>query len=141
VGGLSQSTAGSLLIQTEKGVMMKKLLVALLFALFAFSGFAFAAAPIDVNTATQAQLEGLKGIGPAKAKTIIEYRTKNGPFKSVDDLEKVKGIGKKTLDGFRADVTVGGGAPAAPATAKVDAKADKGKPAAAPAAAPDAKKK
>lgn len=101
--------------------MMKKLFVALLFALFAFSGFAFAGTPIDVNTATEAQLEGLKGIGPAKAKTIIEYRTKNGPFKSVDDLEKVKGIGKKTIDGFRADVTVGGGA-AAPAPAKAEAK-------------------
>ena len=104
--------------------MMKKLLVALLFALFAFSGFAMAA--VDVNTATEAQLEGLKGIGPAKAKTIIEYRTKNGPFKSVDDLEKVKGIGKKTLDVIRADVTVGGGA-AAPAPAKAEAKKEEKK--------------
>jgi competence protein ComEA len=120
--------------------MMKKLLVALLFALFAFSGFAFAGAPIDINTATEAQLDGLKGIGPAKAKTIIQYRTKNGPFKSVDDLEKVKGIGKKTVDGFRADVTVGGGAPAK-AAAKADVKADRGKPAAAPASDVDAKKK
>ena len=121
--------------------MMKKLLVALLFALFAFSGFAMAA--VDLNTATAEQLDTLKGVGPAKAKAIIEYRTKNGPFKSVNDLEKVNGFGKKTVDALRADVSVGGAAaPApAPAPAKMDAKADKGKPAAAPAPAPDTKKK
>jgi len=110
--------------------MMKKLLVALLLVLFVFPGFAMAA--VDINTATAEQLEVLKGIGPAKAKAIIEYRTKNGPFKSVDDLEKVKGMGRKTIDGFRADVTVGGGGAPAPAPKA----ADKGKP-----AAPDAKKK
>ncbi|MFA7241256.1 MAG: helix-hairpin-helix domain-containing protein [Sulfuricellaceae bacterium] len=115
-------------------MMIKKLLVAL-FAFFAFSGFAMAA--VDINSATAEQLDVLKGIGPAKAKAIIEYRTKNGPFKSVDDLENVKGIGKKTIDGFRADVTLGGGTSSpAPAKAKADAKAEKGKP-----AADDAKKK
>lgn len=101
--------------------MMKKLLVAL-FAFFAFSGLAMAA--VDINTATVEQLDVLKGVGPAKAKAIVEYRTKNGPFKSVDDLEKVKGFGKKTVDGFRADVTVGGAA--APAKAeKAEAKEKK----------------
>lgn len=122
---------------------MKKLWVAFLFALFAFSGFAMAA--VDINTATVEQFDGLKGVGPAKAKAIVEYRTRNGPFKSVGDLEKVKGFGKKTVDSFRADVTVGGRAPA-----KADPKADKGKagkgkPAAAGPAptppAPDTKKK
>jgi len=113
-------------------MMIKKLLVAL-FAFFAFSGFAMAA--VDLNSATVEQLDVLKGVGPAKAKAIVEYRTKNGPFKSVDDLEKVKGFGKKTVDALRADLTVGGGA----APAKAEAKADKGKPAAAPA--PDTKKK
>ena len=104
--------------------MMKKILVALLFALFAFSGLTMAA--VDINSATVEQLDALKGVGPAKAKAIVEYRTKNGPFKSVDDLEKVKGFGKKTVDGFRADVSVGGGS--APAPVKAEAKADKGKP-------------
>ncbi len=84
--------------------MLKKLLV-VLFAVFAFSGLALAA--VDLNTATVEQLDGLKGVGPAKAKAIVDYRTKNGPFKSVDDLEKVNGFGKKTVDGLRADVTVG----------------------------------
>ncbi len=115
--------------------MMKKLLVAL-FAFFAFSGIAMAA--VDINSATVEQLDSLKGVGPAKAQAIVEYRTKNGPFKSVDDLEKVKGFGKKTVDGFRSEVMVGGAAPAK--AEKADkGKADKGKPAAAPA--PDAKKK
>lgn len=93
---------------------MKKLLIAL-FAFFAFSGLAMAA--VDINTATMEQLEALKGVGPAKAKAIVEYRTKNGPFKSVDDLDAVKGFGKKTVDGLRSEITVGGAAPA-----KADAK-------------------
>lgn len=85
---------------------MKKLLL-VLFACFAFMGLAFAGAPVDLNTATQTQLDTVKGIGPAKAKAIIEYRTKNGPFKSVDDLEKVKGFGKKSVDKLRSELTVG----------------------------------
>lgn len=95
---------------------MKKLLVAL-FAFFAFSGLAMAA--VDINTATMEQLEALKGVGPAKAKAIVEHRTKNGPFKTVDDLEAVKGFGKKTVDSLRSEISVGG---AAAAPAKVDAK-------------------
>src|SRR5512135_2742743 len=86
---------------------MRKLLV-ILFACFAFAGLSFAAETVDLNTATQVQLETVKGIGPAKAKAIIDYRTKNGPFKSVDDLDKVSGFGKKTVDSLRSQVTVGG---------------------------------
>jgi competence protein ComEA len=100
--------------------MMKKLLV--IFAMgFAFAGVSFAA--VDLNSATQAQLESVKGIGPAKAKAIIEYRAKNGSFKSVDDLEKVTGFGKKTVDKVRAEVSVGGGAaPKSGKTKSADAK-------------------
>jgi competence protein ComEA len=61
---------------------------------------------ININTADEASLEDLKGIGEAKAKAIIEYRQKNGPFKSVDDLKNVKGIGEKTLDDLREQVSV-----------------------------------
>jgi competence protein ComEA len=93
---------------------MKKLLVAL-FAFFAFSGLAMAA--VDINTATMEQLEVLKGVGPAKAKAIVEHRTKNGPFKTVDDLEAVKGFGKKTVDSLRSEIFVGDATPA-----KADAK-------------------
>jgi competence protein ComEA len=53
---------------------------------------------LNVNTATAPELELLPGIGPALAGRIIEDREANGPFKSVDDLDRVKGIGPKTLD-------------------------------------------
>lgn len=61
---------------------------------------------VDVNTATRAELESVKGIGPATAQAIIEYRQKNGPFKRLEDLEKVKGIGKATLDKLKGELTV-----------------------------------
>ena len=50
---------------------------------------------VDLNTATQAQLETLPGIGPSKAQAIIAHRTRR-PFKKVDELMRVKGIGRKT---------------------------------------------
>lgn len=74
-----------------------------------------ALAAVNINTAQQAELETLKGIGPAKAKAIVDYRGKNGPFKTVDDLEKVSGIGRATLDKIRPEVSLGGPAPAAKA--------------------------
>lgn len=113
---------------------MKKLLLILAMC-FAFVGAAFAA-QVNLNMATEAELDALKGVGPVKAKAIVDYRTKNGPFKSVDDLEKVPGFGKKTVDALRADVTVGGGSTKAkdkvkPADARKDdakaAKKDDGK--------------
>lgn len=75
--------------------------------------------PINVNTASAAELATLKGIGPAKAQAIVEHRDKNGQFKTVDDLKLVRGVGDKMLEQLRPQVTVGGGAPAAaPAEAK-----------------------
>jgi competence protein ComEA len=61
---------------------------------------------VNINTADEATLVALKGIGKGKAKAIIEHRQKNGPFKSVDDLTKVKGIGDKTLAPLREQLTV-----------------------------------
>lgn len=97
---------------------MKKLLLILL-ACFAFSVPAFAS-QVNLNSATGVELEALKGIGPVKAKAIMDYRAKNGPFNSVDDLELVPGFGKKTVDMLRADLTVSGGA--APSRAEGRAK-------------------
>lgn len=54
-------------------------------------------AGVDINTASQTDLESVKGLGPTKAKAIIEYREKHGTFRSVEDLTNVKGIGAGTL--------------------------------------------
>lgn len=61
---------------------------------------------INVNTAGQGELELLPGIGPALAKRIIEHRAAKGPFRRVDDLDAVKGIGPKILERLRPQVTV-----------------------------------
>ena len=65
-----------------------------------------AAAKVNINTADETALMSIKGIGKTKAQAIIEYRQKNGAFKTVDDLTKVKGIGEKSLSKFKDQVTV-----------------------------------
>lgn len=65
-----------------------------------------AAAPLNINTATAAQLETLPGIGPAVAARILEYRQKNGNFKKVEELMNVKGIGEKAFLKIKALVSV-----------------------------------
>jgi len=61
---------------------------------------------ININAATLKELITLPGIGKEKAGAIIAYRTENGKFSSIDDLRKVKGIGKKTVEKIRPYVTV-----------------------------------
>ncbi len=61
---------------------------------------------VNLNTASIEDLKTLKGIGEAKAQAILDDRTENGPFTSVDDLTRVSGIGQKTLDGLRDQITV-----------------------------------
>ena len=63
--------------------------------------------PVDINRATVDELTRLKGVGPVLAKNIVEYRTRNGRFRRIDDLLQVRGIGGKKLEGFRNFVTVG----------------------------------
>lgn len=63
------------------------------------------AGPIDVNVATAVELEALPGVGPATANAIVTERDRNGPFVSVDDLDRVPGIGPAKLDGLRDLVT------------------------------------
>ncbi len=65
-------------------------------------------AAVNVNTATQEQLESLNGIGPAKAKAIIDYRQKNGGFKTLEDIDKVPGIGAGIMGKIKNDVTLTG---------------------------------
>ena len=66
-----------------------------------------ATAAVDVNTATVEELMSVRGIGQVVAQRIAEYREKNGPFKTVDDLLKVQGIGEKSLEKLRGSLTVG----------------------------------
>ena len=79
------------------------------------------AEPVNINTADATALaKALNGVGPAKAKAIVSYREKNGPFKSVDQLAMVEGITQKLIDKNRADLKLGAEksaatAPAAPA--------------------------
>jgi len=60
---------------------------------------------VDLNTATQKELVSLKGIGASKAKAIVSYRDENC-FKGVDELTKIKGIGRKLLEKNRDNLTV-----------------------------------
>jgi competence protein ComEA len=115
---------------------MIKFLVAAFAALFAAAAFA----AVDVNKATQAELESVKGVGPAIAGKILDER-KKGAFKDWADLvNRVDGVGETNAAKFSAEgMTVGGAAfkGAAPAAKKEDKPAAK---AAAPAAAPTASK-
>lgn len=65
------------------------------------------AAPININTADAATLSKvMQGIGKARAEAIVAYRKKNGPFKSIDDLAKVSGVGSRTVDKNRDNIAV-----------------------------------
>ena len=64
------------------------------------------AAPVNLNTATQAQLETLPGVGAKAAQRILEYRQKTGSFKKIEDLMNVKGIGEKSFLKLKPMLTV-----------------------------------
>ncbi len=66
------------------------------------------AAPVDINTADAATLaQAIKGVGEKKAAAIVAYRTEHGPFKSVDELTNVPGIGQATVDKNRSELIIG----------------------------------
>lgn len=116
-------------------------LLGLLLPLVASSSAAFAQAPVNLNTADAATLaKAMDGIGMSKAQAIVDYRSKNGPFRSLDDLALVKGIGPRTIELNRTKVVVGaapsakkpaGNAPpaATPGSAVPSAKGPTAKPA------------
>ena len=87
----------------------KRFLVLLIFwgCVFLAPTLSFAApAQVNLNTATAEQLETLPGIGPDLAQRILDYRTGNGPFKNIDGLLNVKGIGEGKLAKLRDQITV-----------------------------------
>jgi competence protein ComEA len=81
-----------------------------------------ATAAVNINTATKEELTAIKGVGEKRAQDIIDYRTKNGPFKSVDDLEKVPSVGPGLMKRIRSQISTGGSTTDKPAQ-----KATKGK--------------
>ena len=74
------------------------------------SGAGLAAAPsgglVNINTATLEQLDGLQGVGPSTAQKIIDYRTANGPFTSIEDIKNVSGIGDAKFAAMKDSITV-----------------------------------
>ena len=79
----------------------------LLFAMLFASSAGALADPVDINTADANSLAaGIDGVGTQKAIAIIRYREANGPFSSVDDLANVQGIGMKTVDRNRSNLSV-----------------------------------
>lgn len=83
---------------------MQRLLLALAFALCPV----IAQAAVNINTASKDELVALPGIGPAKAQAIVDYRKAHGPFKTVEDLKDVKGIGAKRFEKLKPDLAVTG---------------------------------
>ena len=96
-------------MKREYRTVVRALIASLVPAAAAWSG------PVNVNTADATTIaKELDGIGPAKAQAIVDYRQKNGPFKTPEDLLKVEGIGDKVLDQNKGNIRVDrGGAPAA----------------------------
>jgi competence protein ComEA len=85
--------------------ILKKLL---LITLLTFSFSLYAGEPVNINTADKAALmSGIKGVGEKRAEAIIAWRDQNGPFKSVDDLASVTGIGDAIVEENRTNLTTG----------------------------------
>lgn len=87
---------------------MKRILCHLAAAIvLSLGGMSLALAAVNINTATVAELDAVKGIGPSKAQAIVDYRSKNGAFKSLDDLKNVKGFGEKSIGKLKGELVIG----------------------------------
>jgi competence protein ComEA len=115
MSGLRQSFAKEATMKKESRVLVQALIAGLL-PVVSWAG------PVNVNTADASAIaKELDGIGPAKAQAIVEYRQKNGPFRTAEDLLKVDGIGERVLEQNRGNIRLDKAVPAA-ATAKPAAK-------------------
>ncbi len=100
-------------------------LAALAFALtLAMPGLLLAATPVNINQADAATIaKSLDGIGQSRAQAIVDWRTAHGPFKKADDLRRVKGIGKATIERNRDAILLGDDTTGAVAKTEAPAKA------------------
>src|SRR5436309_8329196 len=99
---------------------MKRLVLLLVTLIFS----ALALAAVNINTATKEELDALPEIGPVKAQAIVDYRAKNGPFKTPEDIMKVNGIKEGTFGKIKGLISVtGASTPAVAAPAKAESKA------------------
>lgn len=81
-------------------------MVKLRILLFLAMIYNYACAVVNINTATPEELQTIKGIGPSKAEAIINYRNSNGKFKSIHELQRIKGFGDKTITKIESQITV-----------------------------------
>ena len=97
---------------TLRSLIRSSVALAWLLPCLAFAG------PVDINSADAEQLsESLQGVGPQKAAAIVAYREQYGPFRSLDDLTKVKGIGSSLLEKNKGLIDFGSTQAQSPATA------------------------
>jgi competence protein ComEA len=79
-------------------VIMKNWILAALFLLFLGTPGVWASGTVNINTASAEELSQLSNIGPSKAEAIVSYREQHGPFRSVQELTNVAGIGERTVE-------------------------------------------
>lgn len=88
-----------------------------LLAFLAFAAPGLYAASVNINTASAQEIAtALFGVGPGKARAIVEYRTAHGPFKVAEELMKISGIGPKTVASIRHNLQFGTAIPGTKAT-------------------------
>jgi len=85
----------------------RQVLLSLIMAMFMAGGLAWAGDAVNVNSASAKELQKVDGIGAKTAAKIVAYREEHGAFKNVDELLKIKGIGKKKLEKAGDELTVG----------------------------------
>jgi competence ComEA-like helix-hairpin-helix protein len=99
-------------VDSKSRFARREFFLAAAFLLFVFAGLASAqkktppAHPVDLNSASAAELQQVPGIGPATAKSIINFRKKSGPFRRVEDLLAIHGISKTALERMRPYISV-----------------------------------
>ena len=98
----------------KKGIFTQMVMVVVVLLLFFASTKGEQTRRIDLNTATLCELDSLPGIGSSMAERILEFRRKNGPFKRIEDLMNVRGIGEKKFRRMRDRIRVNARSPADP---------------------------